>query len=67
MKKGEKGMKSFEIKGDFKEGGKQKRFTKVITALNQNTAKEKTLSLMGSKHKVKRIHINIESIQETKK
>ena len=59
-------MKNFEIKGTFRENKAEKKFSKTINALNENTAREKTLSIMGSKHKVKRIHIKIESIKESK-
>jgi large subunit ribosomal protein LX len=59
-------MKNFEIKGTFRENKEGKKFSKTINALNENTAREKTLSIMGSKHKVKRIHIKIESIKESK-
>ena len=59
-------MKNFEIKGTFRENKAVKKFSKTINALNENTAREKTLSIMGAKHNVKRIHIKIESIKESK-
>lgn len=59
-------MKNFEVKGTFKEKGENKKFSKTVLTQNENTAREKTLSLIGSKHKVKRIHISIESSKEAK-
>ena len=59
-------MKSFEVNGTFKERENQKKFSKTLQAENQERAREKALSIIGSKHKTKRIHINIESIKEAK-
>jgi large subunit ribosomal protein LX len=39
-------------------------FTKDVRAVSEKDALEKIYSLMGSKHKVKRYHIRIESITE---
>jgi len=39
-------------------------FTKDVRAVNESDALEKIYSLMGSKHKLKRYHIRIESITE---
>ena len=60
-------MKDFEIQGIFTQKGKEKKFSKRIKALNENRAREQTLSIMGSKHRLKRVHIKIEKISETKK
>lgn len=60
-------MKYFEIQGIFTQKGKEKKFSKRIKALNENRAREQALSIMGSKHRLKRVHIKIEKISETKK
>ncbi|QOR94797.1 50S ribosomal protein L18a [Thermosphaera chiliense] len=39
-------------------------FTKDVRAVNESDALEEIYSLMGSKHKLKRYHIRIESITE---
>ena len=59
-------MKNFEVKGLFRERGEDKKFTKQLSAENENRAREKCYSIMGSKHKAKRIHISIESVKEAK-
>ena len=58
--------KNFEIFGKFKAKGEEKKFTKQLTALNENRAAEKVMNLMGSKHGLKRRHIIINEIKEVK-
>ncbi len=57
----------FMIKGNFKAGNKWEKFSKKITSLNKNLALEKTYSLIGSEHGLKRSLIKIESAEEVKK
>jgi len=59
-------MKAFQVKGEFKEGRKMQDFTKEVAAEDEASAKEKILSTMGSKHKVKRWEIEISSVVELK-
>lgn len=59
-------MKEFEVKGKYLEKENKKKFSKKIKSLSEKTAKEKTYALIGSKHKVKRRHIEIEEIKEAK-
>jgi len=54
----------FEVKGRFRNGESWNRFTKIIEAHNEKFAIEKTLSLIGSNHKVKRNLIEIQEIRE---
>jgi large subunit ribosomal protein LX len=61
-----KELKGFEVKGRFLEKGKEKKFTKTVLALNQNTAIEKVLALLGSTNKVKRRNIFVEEAKELK-
>ncbi len=58
--------KFFEVKGKFIENGIEKKFSKVVKAMNENTAKEKVVCLFGSKHKIKRRYIFIEELKEMK-
>jgi len=63
----EKSMKNFEAVGRFIEKGNEKKFTKKVSAVSESAAAEKIMSLFGSNHKVKRRHIFIEDLKETKK
>ena len=53
---------SFEVKGTFKIGDDWKPYTKVIDAPNEAQAREQTLAVFGSKHRLKRRDITIESV-----
>ncbi len=53
----------FEVRGRFRNGDSWNRFTKVIEAYNERLAIEKTLSLIGSNHKLKRNLIEIKGIK----
>ncbi len=52
----------FEVKGKFRKAKKWKSFTKKVEAQNERMAVEKTYSLIGSNHKVKRNLIEINNI-----
>ena len=65
MKK-EKTKKAFTITGTVQLGSKNVPFTKQLNAHNAGHATEKTLTLFGSKNKVKRRFIQITSAKETK-
>ncbi|MCC4769073.1 50S ribosomal protein L18a [Methanosarcina sp. DH2] len=55
-------MKSFIVKGKFKAGNTWENFTKKIESQNEKNATDKTYSIFGSKHRVKRGQVQIESI-----
>lgn len=57
---------NFIVKGIFKAGKTWEPFTKKITTLNKNLALEKTFSLIGSEHRLKRSLIKINSADEAK-
>lgn len=57
-------MKVFEIKGEFHIRGQKRKFTKRVKADSYKFAVEKTLCLMGGKHKVKRRQIIISEVKE---
>ncbi|MCZ7395165.1 MAG: 50S ribosomal protein L18Ae [Candidatus Methanoperedens sp.] len=59
-------MMNFIVTGTFKAGQKWERFTKKITSPTKNNATEKTYSLIGSEHGLRRSLIKIESIEEAK-
>lgn len=52
----------FEVVGACKINNEWKPYRKVIDALNENLAKEKVLADIGSKHRLKRSYISIESV-----
>ncbi|HLC92160.1 MAG TPA: 50S ribosomal protein L18Ae [archaeon] len=58
--------KVFTIAGTYAEKSGEKKFTKEMSAINQNFAREKVLSQIGSKHGVLRNAIKIASITERK-
>lgn len=57
-------MKSFIVKGKFKAGNTWENFTKKIESQNEKNATDKTYSIFGSKHRVKRSQVQIESVAE---
>ena len=57
------GMK-FQIVGKFKNANVWMPFKKIVEAHNENFAVEKTYSLIGSHHKVKRNLIKIEKVEK---
>jgi|ETNmetMinimDraft_30_1059905.scaffolds.fasta_scaffold88918_1 large subunit ribosomal protein LX len=65
-KKAGGGMKAFRIIGNFKMGSQQASFTKETVASSRDEAIERILSVIGSKHRVKRKTIQIESVRELK-
>ncbi len=56
---------AYEVKGTFKVGEDEWRpYTKQIDAPNENQARERTLAVIGSKHRLKRRYITIDTITE---
>ena len=56
-------MPKFEVKGKFLNDGIMKAFTKVVDAPSEKLAGEFTLATIGSKHRLERKYIAIESIK----
>ncbi len=52
----------FEVKGSVMIGEEWKPYTKVIDAPNEAQAKERIFAVIGSKHRLKRRYINIQSV-----
>lgn len=57
-------MATYVVQGKFKAGVQWEKFTKEVDALNQKNAEEKVVSLFGSKHRINRNQITIETIKE---
>jgi large subunit ribosomal protein LX len=56
----------FEVKGTFRMGEDWMPYTKVISAPNENQAKERTFTVIGSKHNLKRRYIKIDGVTPVK-
>ncbi|HJJ42353.1 MAG TPA: 50S ribosomal protein L18Ae [Methanocorpusculum sp.] len=56
-------MPKFEVKGTFKNDGQMKPFTKTVEAPSEKLAGEFTLATIGSKHRLERRYININSVK----
>jgi large subunit ribosomal protein LX len=57
-------MATFVVQGTFKAGVQWEKFSKNVEALNQKNAEEKVLSDIGSRHRVERRLVKIESVKE---
>lgn len=52
----------FEVKGTFKVGDEWRPYAKIIEAPNEEQAKERTFTVIGSKHRLKRRYITVNSV-----
>ncbi|ATZ61037.2 MAG: 50S ribosomal protein L18Ae [Methanosarcinales archaeon Met12] len=57
-------MKKYIVQGEFRAGTEWEKFTKMISSQNEKTVVEKTYSLMGSEHGLKRNFVRIHSVKE---
>ena len=57
-------MTNFIVQGKFKAGVQWEHFSKEVESQNEKNAQEKVLSLFGSKHRVNRNLIKIESVKQ---
>ena len=56
--------KNFRVKGSFVMGSETQVFTKELRAVKEEDIYEKLYSIFGSKHRIKRNQIKIDSIEE---
>lgn len=60
-------MKAFEVSGQFMISHKKwQPFAMEVAAADENAAKERTLALLGSRHKVKRKCVQIGGVKSLK-
>ncbi|MBU0623714.1 MAG: 50S ribosomal protein L18a [Candidatus Thermoplasmatota archaeon] len=60
-------MKAFEVSGQFMiSHRKWQPFAIEVAATDESGAREKTLALMGSRHKVKRRSVRIDDVKSLK-
>jgi large subunit ribosomal protein LX len=57
-------MANYIVEGKFRAGVQWEHFSKEVESINENTAREKVLSTFGSKHKINRNLIKIDSVKE---
>ncbi len=60
-------MKAYKVKGKFLMKDVWQPFDKEVIGNDEEEAKERLLSIMGSRHKVKRRMIKIEDVRELQK
>jgi large subunit ribosomal protein LX len=59
-----KKMKTYSISGQFMMGDVLQKFEKEIKALSEKRARERIYQDLGSKHRVKRSRVLIDSVEE---
>jgi len=57
-------MKAFRVAGTFADPRKRQPFSIEVAAENEDAVREKVLSTLGSKHRLKRTEIDITEITE---
>ena len=57
-------MQAYRVKGNAPFGRTRQEFTIDVAAADETDAEHRILSTIGSRHKTKRMKINIESINE---
>jgi len=60
-------MKVYRIEGRFLMGKIWQPFSKEVIGNDENEAKERLFSILGSRHRVKRRMIKVEAIREVSK
>ena len=59
-------MKNFEAKGTYAKNGVVQKFAKEVHAENEKLAREKVLSLVGGKQRIRRKDITISEVTVAK-
>jgi len=57
-------MTEYEVTGRFEPGGNKRDFTQVVEAENENVARERTYTNLGSRHRLKRTQIEVNEVTE---
>ncbi len=55
----------YEVSGEIKTSDGWQPYKKIVDAPNESIAAERFLTLVGSKHRLKRTYIRIQGIQKT--
>ncbi len=58
----EKEVITFEVRGTFRNGEEWRPYRKEIKASSESQAREHTFALIGSKHRLKRRYITIDTV-----
>ena len=57
-------MKAFRISGRFRMGRDWQAYSKEVAAVDETSARERLLSILGSQHRVARKYIEIREVTE---
>lgn len=57
-------MQAFRVTGRFKMGSSWTRFSKETAAESADDARERVVSTLGSKHRIKRSLVEIDEVEE---
>lgn len=57
-------MANYIVEGKFKAGVQWEKFSKEVESNSEKNAREKVMSIFGSKHGINRSLIKIESVKE---
>jgi large subunit ribosomal protein LX len=57
-------MKAFQVVGSFADTRKRQPFSIEVSAEDEESVREKVLSILGSKHRLKRWEIDITQVTE---
>ena len=58
-------MSAFTVSGRFQSRGGFREFTKVVEAPNENVARERVFSKLGSEHGLKRTQVELGEVTAT--
>jgi len=59
-------MKTYTVTGQFRAGQHWERFTTAVEAHNEAFARERVLSTLGSRHRVSRNAVHIDTVEEAR-
>ena len=59
-------LKPFRVEGSFKMGAKMSHFAIETAGKDAQAARERVVSTLGSKHRVDRHHLKVDSVTEMK-
>ncbi|NLX48705.1 MAG: 50S ribosomal protein L18a [Methanospirillum sp.] len=55
-------MKQYSVSGTFRCGDEWRPFMKTVSAPNEAQAQERIMTIIGSKHRLKRMYITVDGV-----